>query len=134
MHMERTKKFGASIALASLALLIAALLSGGSAGAAPLVGAELEFAGDTAELAAGQVAVPVECIGGTAGFCSGTLTLSAQGKKSVSTFSVQSGTKETVYVPLPGEAGGKRAKIGAVATTSQPFGPPVTRRVILHLH
>ncbi|HTT94041.1 MAG TPA: hypothetical protein VMF55_05175 [Solirubrobacterales bacterium] len=132
--MERTKKLRLSLVLGGLALLTAALLSGGIAGAAPLAAAELEFAGDTAELAAGQVAVPVECVGGPSGFCSGTLAIHAQGKKSVSTFSVQSGGRETIFVPLAGEPTGPRAKVTAVARTDQPLGPAITRRTILHLH
>jgi hypothetical protein len=134
MHMERTGKLRASIVLGGLALLAAALLSGGIAGAAPLAGAELEFAGDTAEFSAGQVAVPVECIGGPTGFCAGTLSIYSQGRKSLSTFSVQGGANETVFVPLSAGTRGHPARLTAVATTSQPLGPAITRKAILHLH
>jgi hypothetical protein len=127
--MDRTKKLCASVALG----LLAALLMAGIASGATFAGAELEFAGDTAVQAAGQVEVPVECIGGPAGFCAGSLTLSWHGKQSTSTFSVQGGSSETVAVPLPVEGPGRRAKIAAVATTTQPLGPAVTRRTILHL-
>jgi len=96
-------------------------------------GAELEFAGDTAASAGGQVAVPVECVGGPTGFCSGSLTLSWHGQRSTSSFAVQGGSSDTVAVPLPEGASGRQAKIGAVATTTQPLGAAVTRRAILHL-
>lgn len=130
--MDRTKKLWASTALGILALVLAAPLSGGIAGAAPPAG-ELEFAGDTAAYAAGQAAVPVECVDGPTGFCSGTLTLSARDKRSTSTFSVQAGHRETVFVPLPGD-GGRPTKVKATATTIRPLGPAVTRSAILHLH
>jgi hypothetical protein len=131
--MDRSKKPQGSIALGVLTALIAALLTAGIAGGATFAGAELEFAGDTADQTAGQVEVPVECIGGPTGFCAGTLTLSWHGKRSTSTFSVQGGSSDTVAVPLPAGGSGGRAKIAAVATTTQALGPAVTRRAILHL-
>ena len=45
----------------------------------------------------------------------------------------QGGSDDTVFVPLPTELPGRRTKLAAVATTSQPLGPPVTRKAILHL-
>lgn len=130
--MARTKKLWAALSLAVLVALVAALTSGGSAGAAAFAGAELEFASDTAELAAGEVAVPVECIGGPTGYCSGTLTVSSRGKKSSSSFSVQGGSHETISVPLPLGAG-HPTKLAATATTTQPLGPAIARKAILHL-
>jgi hypothetical protein len=132
--MARTKKLWAALSLAVLVSLTAALLSGASAGAAPFAGAELEFAGDTAAYEAGEVAVPVECVGGPTGFCSGALTLSSRGRKATSTFSVQGGSHETVLVPLPATGGGRPTKVAVTATTTQPLGPAVTRKAILHLH
>ena len=119
--------------LGTLAVLVAGILSVGTAGGATFAGAELEFAGDTAEYAAGQVAVPVECVGGPTGFCSGTLSVTARGKRSVSTFSIQGGSHDTVTVPLP-EGRGQPTKVAAVATTTQPLGPAITRKALLHLH
>lgn len=131
--MKRTKKLQITAALGVLTLLIAALSSAGIAGGATFAGAELEFAGDTAGADAGQVAVPVECVGGATGFCSGTLSLSWRGKRSVSTFSIQGGSKDTVLVPLPVEGHDRGARVAALATTSQPLGAAITRRAILHL-
>jgi hypothetical protein len=68
------------------------------------------------------------------GFCSGTLSLSGRGRKAVSTFSVQGGSRETVLVPLPAAGGGRPTKLAATATTTQPLGAPITRKAILHLH
>jgi hypothetical protein len=129
--MAKTKKLWVALSLVLLVALTAALATGGTAGAAPFAGAELEFAGDTAEYAAGEVAIPVECVGGPTGFCSGTLTISSRGKKSTSTFSVQGGARESISVPLP--TGGRPTKVAATATTTQPLGPAITRKAILHL-
>jgi hypothetical protein len=131
--MERTKKLPALAALGALALLVAAILSAGTAGGATFAGAELEFAGDSGEYAAGQIAVPVECVGGPTGFCSGTLSISWRGKRSVSSFSVQGGSSDTITVPLPAGSHGRPTKIAAVATTTQPLGTAVTRKAILRL-
>lgn len=119
--------------LGALAVLVAGILSVGTAGGATFAGTELEFAGDTAGYAAGQVAVPVECVGGPTGFCSGTLAVTVRGKRSVSSFSVQGGSRETVLVPLPAAGGARPSKVAAVATTTQPLGPAITRRALLHL-
>src|SRR5436190_5144146 len=102
--MEKRKNQMKILAAAILAVLACLALTAGGAAASSTTGMELEFSGDTAELAAGQVTVPVECIGESNGFCSGTLTLSFAGRRSVSTFSVQGGHAETVVVPLPAQA------------------------------
>ena|ERR1700759_4444166 len=133
--VKRIKKIR-SLSLGVLAAVAClAAFSAGSVAAAPISapGMELEFAGDTAGYAGGQAAVAVECIGEPTGFCSGTLALTWHGKRSVSTFAVQGGHAETVFVPLAIEGRGRRAKVSAVATTSQPLGPVVTRKAVLHL-
>ena len=125
--MSRTKKLRASLALGVLAALITALLTVGIAGGATFAGAELEFAGDTAAQAAGQVEVPVECVGGPTGFCAGTLTLSSHGRRSTSTFSVQGGSSETVAVPLPVESArpaGEDRRGGNDDAAARPGGHP----------
>jgi hypothetical protein len=121
------------MASTGIAVLACLALWAGAATASPATGTELEFAGDTAELSAGQIAVPVECVGDSTAFCSGTLALSWHGKRSVSAFSVQGGHDETVIVPLPNKGLDRRARVAAVATTSQPLGSPVTRKAVLHL-
>jgi hypothetical protein len=134
MVMGKSKKTEMRILAATIIAVIACLgVAVGAAAASPTTGMELEFAGDTAELSAGQVAIPMECIGEPTGFCSGTLAISFHGRRSVSTFSVQGGHGETVVVPLPGEADNRRFKVSAVATTSQSLGPAVTRKAVLHL-
>lgn len=132
--MERSAKKNRTLsALAVIAVLGCLALSATPAAAFTAGGMELEFAGDTAVNAAGQAAVPVECIGEPTGFCSGTLTVSWQGERSVSTFSVRGSSAETVFVPLPPQFPARRSKLAAVATTSSSLGPPVTRKAILHL-
>lgn len=95
---------------------------------------ELDFAGDSVQAAAGEVAVPVACSGVPGGFCSGTITLSWSGKRSTVPFSVRGGGKETVLVPLRVETrAGHPARLSAVASTVQPLGAPVTRKAALYL-
>jgi hypothetical protein len=132
MRRTRTDKMKI-LASTTIALLACLALWAGTAAAVPGTGTELEFAGDTAELAAGQIAVPVECVGESTTFCSGTLTLSWHGKRSVSAFSVEGGHDETVIVPLPNKGVDRRARVAAVATTSQPLGSAVTHKAVLHL-
>jgi len=132
--MKRTKKSRLSVVLGTLADSIAALLSTGVAGGATFAGAELEFAGDTAGYEAGQIEVPVECIGGPTGFCSGSLTISWHARRSTSSFSIQGGSHDTISVTLPAGGPGRPTKIAATATTTQPLGPAVTRRAVLQLH
>jgi hypothetical protein len=128
--MTKSKKIQTLSALVVIAALACLAFAAGTGIAAPTGATELEFAADTAEAAAGQVAVPVECVGEPTGLCSGTLALSWHGKRSVSTFSVIGGSRDTVFVPL---AAGRRAKISAVATTSQSLGPAVVRKATLHV-
>src|SRR5690242_16774939 len=115
--MKRTKKLRAASALVVLAIVACAMLAAGTAAAARAAGMEIDFAGDTAKYAAGQVAVPVECVGERTGFCSGTLTLFWQGKKSVSALSVRGGGDDTIFVPLSTEGRASPVKVSAVATT-----------------
>lgn len=131
--MEKREKNQMKVLTSAILAVLACLALTAGTAAASTTGMELEFSGDTAELAAGQVAVPVECFGESTGFCSGTVALSFNGKRSVSTFSVQGGHAETVVVPLPVQARNRPAKVAAVATTSQPLGPAVTRKAVLHL-
>jgi hypothetical protein len=128
--MSESKRIRTLAALAAIVALACLAFSAGTGIAAPSGATELEFAADTAEAAAGQVAVPVECVGEPTGLCSGTLALSWHGKRAVSTFSVIGGGRDTVVVPL---AAGRRAKIAAVATTSQSLGPAVVRKATLHV-
>lgn len=116
------------------ALAILGCWAASSASAAPVQGMELDFVGDSAGAVAGEVAVPVECSGVATGFCSGTLTLSWNGKRSVTPFSVQGGADETILVPLRIEPrAGHPARLSGVASTVQQLGPPVTRKAALHL-
>jgi hypothetical protein len=108
--------------------------SSAAAAAPPAQGLELDLAGDSVGAVAGEVAVPVECSGLPTGFCSGTLSLSWNGKRSVTPFAVQGGGRETILVPLRVEArAGHQVRLAAVASTVQPLGPPITRKASLYL-
>src|ERR1700709_310586 len=132
--MEKAKKHQMKILASTIVALIACLaVAAGSAVASPATGMELEFARDTAQLSAGQVVVPVECVGEPTGFCSGTLAISFRGRRSVSTFSVQGGHDDTIEVPMPAEARGRRPQVSALATTPQALCPAVTRKAVLPL-
>jgi hypothetical protein len=108
--------------------------SSAAAAAPPAQGLELDFAGDSVGAVAGEVAVPVECSGVPTGFCSGTLSLSWNGRRSVTPFAVQGGSQERILVPLRVEArAGRPARLSAVTSTVQPLGSPITRRASLYL-
>jgi hypothetical protein len=128
--MSMSRRIRTLSAFAVIAAFACLAFAAGTGIAAPTGATELEFATDTAEAAAGQVVVPVECVGESTGLCSGTLALSWHGRRAVSTFSVLGGSRDTVVVPL---APGRRAKIAAVATTSQSLGPAVVRKATLHV-
>jgi hypothetical protein len=108
--------------------------SSGVAATAPGQGMELDFAGESVQAAAGEVAVPVECSGASTGFCSGTLTLSWHGRRAVTPFSVRGGGSEAILLPLRVEShAGHPARLSAVASTVQPLGSPITRKASLYL-
>jgi hypothetical protein len=128
---RRNRLLSTACALAVFACWAA---SSGAAAAAPVQGMELDFAGDSVQAAAGEVAVPVDCSGLAGGFCSGTITLSWSGRRGAAPFSVRGGGKETILVPLSVETrAGHPARLSAVASTVQPLGAPVTRKAALHL-
>jgi hypothetical protein len=95
----------------------------------------LAFAGDTAHSVGGEVAVPVECLGESTAFCSGTVTLTRAGQKVTAPFSVEGESDETLFVPLRLEGGaGRPVKVNAAITTLQPLGGPSATRTILLVH
>jgi hypothetical protein len=98
----------------------------------PGTGVELVFAGDTARSLAGEVAVPVECLGESRGFCSGTVTLSRAGRHRTIPFSTRGGGRESLLVPFPDADVGTALKLRATATTSQPLGSPTSREAYLY--
>ena len=95
-------------------------------------GMSLVFATGKAKSVAGNVAVPVQCLGGTKSFCSGNVTLSRNGHKISAPFSVQGGHQEVLYVPLERGRGADRPrKVHGVATTIQSLGPATSNQAFL---
>jgi hypothetical protein len=94
-------------------------------------GMELVFAGETAQSVGDQIVVPVRCIGEGPGFCSGVVTLSGNGHRRTVPFSVQAGTRESLFVPLRFDGAGP---VSGVAKTDQRLGPPSSTKTLLYIH
>ncbi|MBS1885395.1 MAG: hypothetical protein JSS97_20790 [Actinobacteria bacterium] len=93
----------------------------------------LVFASDSTHEAAGNVAVPVQCLGPDNGFCSGVVTLSRSGHSTSIPFSVRGGGREVLFVPL--RLGGRAdhpRRVHGVATTDQALGPATSAKQFLY--
>jgi hypothetical protein len=123
------RRFAAAFGV--LGIVACAALPTGAAAALPSESVSLVFSTGTARQAAGNLAVPVRCLGESTDFCSGVLTLSGGGHKSSIPFSVQGGSGESIFVPLRLEGNGKSRKVIAVAGTAQPGGPPANVTEVL---
>lgn len=112
-----------------------ALVIPATAGAASSItdGMSLVFSAAKTRSVADNVAVPVECVGDTHGFCSGNVTLSRSGHRISIPFSVQGGSRDVLFVPLSlgGHADHPR-KVHGVATTVQPLGPATNTKEFLY--
>jgi hypothetical protein len=104
-----------------------------AAAAPPSESVSLVFTTGTAREVAGNLAVPVSCLGESTDFCSGVLTLTGGGRKVSIPFSVQGGSGESIYVPLRLEGGHRAQKVIAVAGTAQPGGPPASVTEVLSI-
>jgi hypothetical protein len=86
----------------------------------------ISFPKKSAKLKDGKVRVTVRCNGTEATNCVGTLKVKIGGKTSKAAFSVKTGKKKTISVPLASsvnlQAGGKAT---ATAVTNQVSGAPV---------
>ena len=118
--------FCALVAIAAIALPV-------SASAAPSFPAtgSLYFSKATAKVVGGTALVPVECIGAKGSICSGELSLDAGGTTSEAPFSVSSGGKRVVSIPVSGSASGSSAV--ATAQTVQSYGGYATATEVLRL-
>jgi hypothetical protein len=114
----------AIVAVAAIALPV-------SAAAAPSVPASgsLYFSKATAKVVGGTALVPVECVGVKGSICSGELSLDAGGASSEAPFSVSSGGKRIVSIPLSGSA----SSAVATAKTAQTYGGYATATEVLRL-
>ena len=91
----------------------------------------LTFPTAEAHLSGSQASVWVTCEGPEARVCNGTLTLTRSGNKHEVSFSVVSGTNQSLGVPLGVNAKAKR--IVAVVKTAQANGAYARSRVVLSL-
>lgn len=126
---KTTTKLTAAVAVLGLVGAIAIPATAGAVSIAS--GSSLVFANGKAHAVAGNVAVPVECVG-AGGFCSGNVTLSRAGHRVSIPFSVESGSKETLYVPLHVEGKSHAKKVHGVATTVQPQGSATSTKQYLY--
>jgi hypothetical protein len=126
---KTTTKLTAAVAVLGLVGAIAIPATAGADSVAS--GMTLVFANGNAHAVAGNVAVPVECLG-AGGFCSGNVTLSRSGHRISVPFSVEGGSKETIYVPLRVEGKAHAKKVHGVATTIQPQGPATSTKQYLY--
>jgi hypothetical protein len=122
-------RLAATIGVVGIAACVA--LPAAVAAAPPSESVSLVFTTGTAREVAGNLAVPVRCLGESTDFCSGVLTLSGSGRKVSIPFSVQGGSGESIYVPLHLEGGRRAHKVIAVAGTAQPIGPPASVSEVL---
>lgn len=109
----------------ALAIGVCVALPSAAAAATPAESVNVVFATGTARQLAGNLAVPVRCLGEPTDFCSGVLTLASGGHKVSVPFSVQGGSAESVFVPLRLERESRLRRVLGVAATAQPGGPPV---------
>jgi hypothetical protein len=126
---KTSTKLTAAVAVVGL---VGALVIPAAAGADSISSSSLVFANGKTQAVAGNVAVPVECVGSGVGFCSGNITLSRSGHRVSVPFSVANGGKETVYVPLRVTGKAHAKKVHGVATTVQPQGAPTSTKEFLY--
>jgi hypothetical protein len=91
---------------------------------------EIHFLSRAAQVSGGKAPILVRCTGSVADGCVGTLTLRIHGKTYKKVYTVASGKKKKVAVPLGGTAldSGGSVRAAAIASTSQPSGKPVKTR------
>jgi hypothetical protein len=115
---------------ACLSVPASAGASSSDAGAMSLV-----FASGQTHEAAGNVAVPVQCLGSGDGFCSGVVTLSRSGHSISIPFSVRGGGHEVLFVPLRVSGHGDHPRrVHGVAATDQALGPATRAKQFLYTH
>jgi hypothetical protein len=133
---EKSRKFGRISTLVGALGIAACLTVPAAAGADASASANamsLVFASGQAHQAAGNVAVPVQCLGSGDGFCSGVVTLSRSGHSISIPFSVRGGGNEVLFVPLRVSGHGNHPrKVHGVATTDQALGPATSAKQFLY--
>jgi hypothetical protein len=134
--MKKSGKAARGLTALLCVLGIASVIVPVSAGAESSFSAQgmaLVFASGKTRSIAGNVAVPVRCLGDGHGFCSGNVTLSRNEHHISIPFSVQGGGHEVLFVPLSLRGGaGHPRRVHGVATTVQPLGPPTSTKEFLN--
>lgn len=121
----------ASLGLLAATCVIAVVAIPGSAGAAIGSSAELTFPSDEAHVAGSRASFWVECSSSESSTCSGTVTLTTNGKKHNVPFAVVAGTRQNLSVRLGANSTTKR--VVAVAKTAQADGGYVRSWGLLEL-
>lgn len=136
MRVGKTRNFrriSTLIGALGVAACLAIPASAGAEASASSGAMALVFASGEAHEAAGNVAVPVRCLGPGTGFCSGVVTLSRSGHGISIPFSVRGGGREVLFVPLRlGGRGHHPRRVHGVATTDQALGPVTSTRQFLY--
>jgi hypothetical protein len=122
----------ALLCVLGVASCVALPASAGADSAGAIGGMTLVFAGSKAQNEAGNVAVPVTCLGDGHEFCSGEVTLSHQGHHISIPFSVRGGGREVLFVPLRLHTVRHPRRVHGVATTIQPRGPATSAKQFLY--
>lgn len=128
-----SKRLTALACAVGLAGCLAIPASAGADSPFPASAMNLVFASGKAHSVADNVAVPVECLGDSHGFCSGVVSLSRAGHRISIPFSVRGGSHEALFVPLRLGGGAHHPrKVHGVATTMQAGGPPSSIKEFLY--
>lgn len=113
--------------ICAAALLLATVAPAAIASADPVLPGvrsetSLVFTAETARLVGSTALVPVKCLGPREESCTGTVTLTANGRKHKAPFSVIGGTSQSLAVPVGSGRGLTERRAVAVARTLQPLG------------
>jgi hypothetical protein len=121
-----------SLGLLATACVLAVVAMPGAAGAAVSSNSELTFPSDEAHVAGSKASFWVECSSSETSACTGTVTLTTNGKKHNVPFSVVAGTRQNLSVRVG--SGSTTKRVVAVAKTAQADGRYVRSWGLLELH
>lgn len=120
-----------SLVLLAAICALAVVAMPGAAGAAVSSNSELTFPSDEAHVAGSKASFWVECSSAETSTCTGTVTLTTNGKKHNVPFSVVAGTRQNLSVRVG--AGSTTKRVVAVAKTAQADGRYVRSWGLLEL-
>lgn len=122
---------GLLAAICVLAIAITPAAAGAAAGSDSAPELNLMFPTGQVQLSGSEASVWSTCEGPEAHVCHGTLTLTASGNKRKISFSVITGTNQSLTVPL--EADPSANRVVAIVRTDQGDGVYLRSRIILHV-